>query len=138
MKRVRQRVKELTPRSRCHADLREVVADLNPVVRGWGNSFRMGNAAKKFNQLDTSVWRRLRKLRVARRGRNLKPGEAAEWTRECFWGFGLRCLRGTVRRPRATLLPGGCVMPRHERPPESRVREIRTHGLKGGLDFNRR
>jgi hypothetical protein len=25
-----------------------------------------------------------------------------------------------------------------ERPPVSRVREIRTHGLKGGLDSNRR
>ncbi|MBA3392698.1 MAG: hypothetical protein H0T89_08645 [Deltaproteobacteria bacterium] len=32
-------------------------------------------------------------------------------------------------------LPGGCVMPHHvlKRPPVSRVREIRTHGLKGGL-----
>ena len=29
-------------------------------------------------------------------------------------------------------------MLRHERPPVSRVREIRTHGLKGGLDFERR
>jgi hypothetical protein len=30
---------------------------------------------------------------------------------------------------------GGCVMPHHvhPRPPVSRVREIRTHGLKGGL-----
>ena len=26
-------------------------------------------------------------------------------------------------------------MPRHERPLESRVREIRTHGLNGGLDL---
>jgi hypothetical protein len=26
-------------------------------------------------------------------------------------------------------------MLRPERPPVSRVREIRTHGLKGGLDF---
>jgi hypothetical protein len=26
----------------------------------------------------------------------------------------------------------------HERPPVSRVREIRMHGLKGGLDFDRR
>jgi hypothetical protein len=26
----------------------------------------------------------------------------------------------------------------HERPPVSRVREIRMHGLKGGLDFERR
>lgn len=29
-------------------------------------------------------------------------------------------------------------MLRLERPPVSRVREIRTHGLKGGLDFNPR
>jgi hypothetical protein len=29
-------------------------------------------------------------------------------------------------------------MPRPERPPVSRVREIRMHGLNGGLDFNRR
>ena len=36
MKRVRQRVKELTPRSRCHADLRVVIDELNPVLRGWG------------------------------------------------------------------------------------------------------
>jgi hypothetical protein len=29
-------------------------------------------------------------------------------------------------------------MLRFKRPPVSRVREIRMHGLKGGLDFNRR
>jgi hypothetical protein len=29
-------------------------------------------------------------------------------------------------------------MLRHERPPVSRVREIRMHGLKGGLDSNHR
>jgi hypothetical protein len=29
-------------------------------------------------------------------------------------------------------------MLRPERPPVSRVREIRMHGLKGGLDSNRR
>ena len=38
----------------------------------------------------------------------------------------------------ALLATGGRVMLRPERPPESRVREIRTHGLKGGLDFNAR
>ena len=37
MQRIRQRVKQLTPRRRCHADLRDVIADLNPVLRGWGN-----------------------------------------------------------------------------------------------------
>jgi group II intron reverse transcriptase/maturase len=98
-KRIRQRVKELTPRSRCHADLREVIADLNPVLRGWGNYFRTGNAAKRFNQLDSYVWQRLRKLRLARKGRNLRPGEAARWTRESFWNLGLHRLRGTVQYP---------------------------------------
>jgi len=29
-------------------------------------------------------------------------------------------------------------MLQYERPPVSRVREIRMHGLKGGLDSNRR
>jgi group II intron reverse transcriptase/maturase len=34
MRGIRQRVKELTPRQRCHADIRDVIADLNPVLRG--------------------------------------------------------------------------------------------------------
>jgi RNA-directed DNA polymerase len=99
MQRIRQRVKELTPRSRCHADTREVIADLNPILRGWGNYFRTGNAARRFNQLDGYVWRRLRQLRVKRKGRNLRPGETQRWSREHFWNLGLHRLRGTVRYP---------------------------------------
>jgi group II intron reverse transcriptase/maturase len=101
VQRVRQRVKELTPRSRCHADLRDVIADLNPVLRGWGQYFRTGNAAKRFNQLDSYVWQRLRALRITRKGRNLRPGEAERWTREFFHTLGLHRLRGTVRYPEA-------------------------------------
>ncbi len=99
MQRVRQRVKELTPRKRCHADLRAVIADLNPVLRGWGGYFKTGNAAKRFNQLDGYVWRRLRALRIKRKGRNLKPDDLRRWTRESFWNLGLHRLRGTVEYP---------------------------------------
>jgi group II intron reverse transcriptase/maturase len=99
MQRIRQRVKQLTPRSRCHADLRAVIADLNPVLRGWGNYFRTGNATQRFNQLDTYVWRRLRGLRLARKGRNLRPGELARWTRDSFHNLGLHRLLGTIRYP---------------------------------------
>jgi group II intron reverse transcriptase/maturase len=102
MQRIRQRVKELTPRSRCHADLRDVIADLNPILRGWGNYFRTGNAALRFNQLDSYVWRRLRSLRVKRKGRNLRPGEVERWSREYFWSLGLHRLRGTVQYPEQT------------------------------------
>lgn len=102
MKRVRQRVKELTPRSRCHADLRDVVARLNPVLRGWGGYFRTGNANAKFNQLDEYVWRRLRALRIKRAGSKLRAGQAERWTRDYFVeGFGLHRLLGTVRYPEA-------------------------------------
>jgi len=60
---------------------------------------RVDRAGKRFNQLDSYVWRRLRRLRIARKGRNLKPGEAKKWTREYFWKLGLHRLRGTVRYP---------------------------------------
>jgi group II intron reverse transcriptase/maturase len=99
MVRVRQRVKELTPRSRCHVDIREVIRDLNPVLRGWGNYFRTGNTARAFNLVDSFVVRRLRALRLARKGRHLRAGEAPCWTREYFEAFGLHRLRGTVCYP---------------------------------------
>jgi len=69
------------------------------LLRGWGNYFRTGNAARRFNQLDTYVWQRLRRLRLERKGRNLKPGEAERWTRESFHQLGLVRLRGTVKYP---------------------------------------
>ena len=104
MVRIRQRVRELTSRSRCHEDIRDVIADLNPVLRGWGNYFRTGNAAKRFNQLDTYVWRRLQSLRLKRKGRHLKPGEAERWTRDSFHNLGLARLRGSVKYPESSVL----------------------------------
>lgn len=99
MVRVRQRVKELTPRSRCHADIRDVIADLNPILRGWGNYFCTGNAARQFCSIDSYVVRRLRSLRIKRKGRNLQPGEVMGWTREYFENLGVYRLRGTISYP---------------------------------------
>ena len=99
MQRVRQRVKELTPRSRCHADIRAVIGDLNPVLRGWGNYFRTGNATRQFGSLDSYVVRRLQDLRVKRKGRQLRANEAKGWTREYFERLGLHRLRGTISYP---------------------------------------
>jgi RNA-directed DNA polymerase len=132
MKRVKQRVKELTPRAACHHDLRDTIEKINPVLRGWGNYFATGNATGKFNQVDSYVWKRLRALVRKRKGRNLRPGEMSRWTRHAFHQLGLHKLLGTIR------YPGNAKLPRPERPPVSRVREIRTHGLNGGLAHNRR
>jgi len=100
MKRVRERVKELTDRRwNGVKDVRELFARLNPVLRGWGNYFKTGNAAKKFNQVDSYVCRRLHHFLVRRHGRNLKHGQAAQWTHHFFWNLGLQRLRGMVRYP---------------------------------------
>jgi RNA-directed DNA polymerase len=74
----------------------------NPLLGGWGNYFRTGNAAREFNQLDSYVWMRLRRLLLARYGRNLHAGRADVWTRDWFVErHGLHRLRGTVRYPGA-------------------------------------
>ena len=102
MKAVREKVKELTSRRWYWVkDVRVLIRHLNPVLRGWGNDFRTGNAAQKFNQIDSYVWRRLSRFMSKRRGRGLKPGEWERWTRDFFHGLGLHRLRGTVRYPGA-------------------------------------
>jgi len=103
MKRVRQRVKELTGRHRNGVkDVRVLIRDLNPVLRGWGNYFRTGNAAEKFNQVDDYVRWRLKRFLVKRKGRNLHAGQADAWTSDFFvHQHGLHRLRGTVQYPGA-------------------------------------
>ena len=101
MQRIRQRVKALTPRAVCHRDLRETIAQLNPVLRGWGGYFRTGNAAIKFGQVDDYVHRRLTRLLVKRHGRQLRAGQAAPWTGDFFHALGLHRLRGTIQYPEA-------------------------------------
>jgi hypothetical protein len=129
MKRIRQRIHDMTDRRQNGVkDVRVLIRRLNPVLVGWGNYFKTGNAAKKFNQLDEYVSEPLHRFMVKRKGRNLRPGQAAQWDRDFFWNLGLHRLRGTVRYP-----TGFGTTSQSERPPVSRVRENRTHGLKGGL-----
>ncbi|MHB8419066.1 MAG: group II intron reverse transcriptase/maturase [Myxococcales bacterium] len=124
MTRARMRVKELTNSRRNGVkDVDVLIRDLNPVLRGWGNYFRTGNAARKFLSLDKYVVRNL--FRWKRYRRHAKPGQRIRWYREDYEAHGLHRLRGTIRYPKLCML-------HRESPPVSRVREIRTHGLKGG------
>jgi group II intron reverse transcriptase/maturase len=103
MKALRQRIRELTSQKwNWVKDVRVLITKLNPILRGWGNYFRTGNAAKKFQQIDSHVWRRLRTFLEKRKGRHLRPGEARVWTPDFFVEHhGLHRLRGTVRYPEA-------------------------------------
>jgi RNA-directed DNA polymerase len=82
-------------------DIRDVIADLNPLLRGWGNYLRTGNAAVKFRQVDRYVAWRLKRLLIKKCGRNLRAGRADRWTEEWLHGLGLHKLSGTVRYPKA-------------------------------------
>jgi len=102
MKRVRQRVKEMTDR-RWHGvkDVKEILQRLNPVLRGWGNYFKTGNATTKFVQVDRYVTRRLTRFMLKRAGGRPRAGQLATWTQDFFRALGLHILRGTIQYPEA-------------------------------------
>jgi RNA-directed DNA polymerase len=102
MKRLRDKVKARTGRNRVGVrDIRIVIEELNPILRGWGNYFRTGNAAAKFRQIDDYVVCRLRALLRKKRGRNLRYEQIRQWNEDWFNGLGLYRLRGTIRYPKA-------------------------------------
>jgi RNA-directed DNA polymerase len=107
MKVVRSKIRELTDRRRCSRvkDIREVIRDLNPLLRGWGNYYRTGNASDKFQQIDAYVWSRLVRVLATRGGQRKnkpdgKPSRYADWPHQRFVkDHGLHRLLGTVRYP---------------------------------------
>jgi group II intron reverse transcriptase/maturase len=122
MKRVRERVHDLTSRRSFGMDLGQLITWLNPVLRGWGNYFRTGNSDREFRAIDHYVCKRLRRW-LLRRGGQRRRGQLDRWPGSRFYGMGLHRLHGTVRYASHAASRGPSV---------SRVRENRTHGLKGG------
>ncbi len=107
MNRIRVRIREQTDRRRRTGmrDVRDVVRDLNPILRGWGNYFRTGNASAKFQQVDRYVNQRLVRLLHAQRRRRRdtrRPFTDRRWSIPRFVeDFGLHRLVGTIHYPGA-------------------------------------
>ncbi len=102
MKHIRARVRDLTNHRRRAGmkDIREVIRDLNPVLRGWGNYFRTGNASDKFNQVDRYVRERFLRLLIRRGGQRRERIRVEELTHTHFVEkHGLHRLLGTIRYP---------------------------------------
>lgn len=102
MHQIRAVIRALTDRRRWAGlqDVRQVVAVLNPRLRGWGNYFRTGNASIKFQQVDRYVNQRLVRLLPHVRTRHRRPFELREWSPAPFAkDFGLHRLVGTIRYP---------------------------------------
>ncbi len=79
LKAVRAKIRDLTDRRRCAGvkDLRDVIRRMNPVLRGWGNYFRTGNASRQFTAIDRYARDRL--VRLKRR----KGGQRSTFLRCC-------------------------------------------------------
>ena len=102
MNRIRSRVRELTDRRRWAGmqDIRDVIKVLNPVLQGWGNYFRTGNASLKFQQVDRYVNQRLVRLLRHVRDWKRRPFRLRGWEITRFVeDLGLHRLVGTIRYP---------------------------------------
>ncbi len=126
MTRLRERIHDLTRVGNGASDVTDVIASLNPVLRGWGNYFRTGTAHREFHAIDEYVRERVCRW-MWRRGGQRTRFRAERWPHERLWSMGLHRLRGRVQYPSQ-------ATPR--RPSVSRVPEIGTHGLNGGLATN--
>ena len=99
MKNIRQRVHELTDvRGNGAKNVNEVIAKLNPVLRGWGNYFRTGNPGREFNLLDSYVYERLTHW-IRRRGGQRTRFRFDQWPQKQMYELGLHRLQGTVKYP---------------------------------------
>ena len=121
-KKLRERVHELTSKKHSGKDVKQIIAALTPVLRGWGNYFRTGTADREFNKMDGFVVKSLRRWQYRRCGQRTTRREP--FTGDQLHEMGLHQLMGTVKYP-AQATP--------RRSSLSRVRENRTHGLKGVL-----
>ena len=98
MASIRAKVRERTAPSRVGWDLRAVVEDLNPVLRGWGAYFRQGNSTAKFGAVDSYVHERMARLASRKHGLH-----GVNWLDRFTWTWlgdlGIYRLTGTVRYP---------------------------------------
>jgi len=101
MKRIRARIKEITRIQHAgHRKLEQVIEELNPVLQGWSEYFRTGNASQKFLQIDSYVWKRLVIFQNRRRSRNA-PTWAREFDYAWYQKLNIVRLMGNIRYPGA-------------------------------------
>lgn len=97
MSSIRAKVRDRTDRRFASRDLRDVVADLNAVLRGWGAYFRYGNSNRKFAAIDSYVHWRLTKLASVKYATRYRLS-ASRFNYGWLSGLGIYRLTGSVRR----------------------------------------
>ncbi len=80
VKAIRRKLRDKWLLLRGH-DVPSVVVQLNPVIRGWANYFRIGVSSHTFRQLDN--WMYMREFKYAKHAHPNKPWK---WRRQRYWG----------------------------------------------------
>lgn len=99
MRHARDRIRELTRRSRLLLPVEVIVDEVNRFLRGWAAYFRYGNSAVRFEKIMHHVWTRVA-LVIAKRHRRSR---AYGWSVLAYQSpdhLGLISLSGTIVAPR--------------------------------------
>ena len=99
MRHARDRVRELTRRSRLLLPVEVIVAKVNRFLRGWAAYFRYGNSAIAFEKIIHHAWTRVALIIAKRHKRSREYG----WSVLAYQSpdhLGLISLSGTVVAPR--------------------------------------
>jgi group II intron reverse transcriptase/maturase len=96
--RARDRIRELTARSRLAVEVEQVVEEVNRFLRGWAGYFRYGNSTREFDKIRTYAKLRIALLLAKRHGRPRSFGWALVF--QSPDSMGLVRLDGSVVAPR--------------------------------------
>jgi hypothetical protein len=99
MASIKDKVRQRTTRSRASLPLGWVVEDLNPVLRGWANYYRVGNSSRKFGIIDSYVHMRMSKLASVKHG-------LGEWNRGSRFNYDWLTQLGIYRPTGKVRYPG--------------------------------
>ena len=101
MAKVKEKIKRITSHRRVKIkSVQEMIPELNPVLRGWSNYFKSGNATRKFKQIEDFVWQRLVLFQNRRRGlRWAHQGKYRGYDSNWFQSLGIYQLRKRVNYP---------------------------------------
>lgn len=80
VQKIKDKMREIWLRRKGH-DMAVILRELNPIIRGWANYYRIGVASRTFNKLDNWMFRR--QVRYVNRRHPNKP---KYWKRSRYWG----------------------------------------------------
>jgi RNA-directed DNA polymerase len=103
LRAIREKIQAITGNRRhLVLSLKEVIAEINPILRGWGNYFRVGNSSRHFQLIDMYVLERLYLFLSKKHGKSGR-GWGQRWQSIDFRKEGLHQLSGTVRWHKVTV-----------------------------------